>query len=93
MIGAAQIRAMRPGSFLINASRGTVVDVEALAAAIRDGHLLGAAVDVFPEEPADAAPGVPLAPARPAERHPHAAHRRLDRGGAGPDRPRGGAAS
>ena len=55
MIGEAQLRAMRPGSFLINASRGKVVDVEALAAAICDGHLLGAAVDVFPEEPADAA--------------------------------------
>ena len=91
MIGEAQIRAMRPGSFLINASRGKVVDVEALAAAIRDGHLLGAAVDVFPDEPAGAARGVPLAAARPAERHPHAAHRRLDRGGAGPDRQRGGA--
>ena len=51
MIGAAQIRAMRPGAFLINASRGRVVDVEALAAAIRDGHLLGAAADVFPDEP------------------------------------------
>ena len=51
MIGAAQIRAMRPGSFLINASRGRVVEVEVLAAAIVDGHLLGAAVDVFPDEP------------------------------------------
>jgi D-3-phosphoglycerate dehydrogenase len=44
MIAAAHIRAMRPGSFLINASRGRVVDVEALEAAIRDGHLLGATV-------------------------------------------------
>jgi D-3-phosphoglycerate dehydrogenase len=54
MMGAAQIRAMRAGSFLINASRGRVVDVEALAGAIRDGHLLGAAVDVFPDEPSTA---------------------------------------
>ena len=54
MIGADQIRSMRPGSFLINASRGRVVDVEALATAIRDGHLLGAAADVFPDEPASA---------------------------------------
>ncbi len=54
MIGAQQIAAMRQGSFLINASRGRVVDVEALAAAIRDGHLLGAAADVFPDEPASA---------------------------------------
>jgi D-3-phosphoglycerate dehydrogenase len=54
MIGQPQIRAMRPGSFLINASPGRVVDVEALAAAIRDGHLLGAAADVFPDEPSSA---------------------------------------
>jgi D-3-phosphoglycerate dehydrogenase / 2-oxoglutarate reductase len=54
MMGAPQIRAMRQGSFLINASRGRVVDVEALAAAIRDGHLLGAAADVFPDEPSSA---------------------------------------
>ena len=54
MIGASQIRAMRPGSFLINASRGRVVEVEALADAIHDGHLLGAAADVFPDEPASA---------------------------------------
>jgi D-3-phosphoglycerate dehydrogenase len=55
MMGEAQIAAMRPGSFLINASRGKVVDVEAMAAAIRAGHLLGAAADVFPDEPAGAA--------------------------------------
>jgi D-3-phosphoglycerate dehydrogenase len=54
MIGEAQIRAMRPGGFLINAARGTVVDVAAVAAAIRDGHLLGAAADVFPDEPSSA---------------------------------------
>ncbi len=52
MIGAAELRAMRPGTFLINNSRGTVVDIDALAAALREGHLLGAAVDVFPVEPA-----------------------------------------
>jgi D-3-phosphoglycerate dehydrogenase len=51
MIGEAQIRTMKPGSFLINNSRGTVVDLHALADALRDGHLLGAAVDVFPVEP------------------------------------------
>jgi D-3-phosphoglycerate dehydrogenase len=51
MIGAAQIRAMKKGAFLVNASRGSVVDPEALAAALRDGHLLGAAIDVFPVEP------------------------------------------
>jgi D-3-phosphoglycerate dehydrogenase len=52
MIGTAELRAMRQGAFLINNSRGTVVDLEALAAALRDGHLLGAAIDVFPIEPA-----------------------------------------
>ena len=51
LIGRAQIRAMKPGAHLINASRGTVVDIDALAEALRDGHLLGAAIDVFPEEP------------------------------------------
>ena len=52
MIGAEQIAAMKPGAYLINNSRGTVVDLDALAAALRSGHLAGAAVDVFPVEPA-----------------------------------------
>jgi D-3-phosphoglycerate dehydrogenase len=52
MIGEAEIRAMKPGAYLINHSRGTVVDLDALAGALRDGHLAGAAVDVFPVEPA-----------------------------------------
>jgi D-3-phosphoglycerate dehydrogenase len=52
MIGEAEIRAMKSGAYLINNSRGTVVDLDALAAALRDGHLRGAAVDVFPVEPA-----------------------------------------
>lgn len=51
MIGAAQIAAMKQGSVLINASRGTVVEIEPLAEAIRQKKLLGAAVDVFPVEP------------------------------------------
>ena len=51
MIGAAEIAAMKPGSILINAARGTVVEIEPLADAIRSGHLLGAAIDVFPVEP------------------------------------------
>ena len=51
MIGEAELRLMRPGSYLINNSRGTVVDLDALAKALRDGHLAGAALDVFPVEP------------------------------------------
>ncbi|MGI9420251.1 MAG: phosphoglycerate dehydrogenase [Geminicoccaceae bacterium] len=51
MIGADEIRAMKQGSFLINNARGTVVDLEALAAALKDEHLAGAAIDVFPLEP------------------------------------------
>jgi D-3-phosphoglycerate dehydrogenase / 2-oxoglutarate reductase len=51
MIGAAEIRAMRAGAYLINNSRGTVVDLDALATALREGRLRGAAIDVFPVEP------------------------------------------
>lgn len=51
MIGAAQLARMRQGAVLINASRGSVVDIDALAEALRSEHLSGAAVDVFPVEP------------------------------------------
>lgn len=51
MIGEKEIRAMKPGGILINAARGTVVDIDALAGALRDKHLNGAAIDVFPVEP------------------------------------------
>lgn len=54
MITAAKLKKMKKGAHLINASRGTVVDIEALAEAIRSGHIGGAALDVFPKEPADA---------------------------------------
>jgi len=51
MIGAEQLSWMKKGSILINASRGTVVDIDALAAALKSGQLAGAAIDVFPTEP------------------------------------------
>ena len=51
MIGAEQIGWMKKGAILINASRGSVVDIDALAAALHNGHLAGAAIDVFPVEP------------------------------------------
>ncbi len=52
MIDAVEIAAMKRGAYLINNSRGTVVNLDALADALRSGHLAGAAVDVFPVEPA-----------------------------------------
>ncbi|AMQ88163.1 phosphoglycerate dehydrogenase [Marinobacter sp. LQ44] len=51
MFKAEQFAQMKPGSILMNASRGTVVDIDALADALRSGKLLGAAIDVFPVEP------------------------------------------
>lgn len=51
MMGAAELAKMKKGACLLNASRGTVVDIEALAAAIKSGHIGGAAVDVYPSEP------------------------------------------
>ncbi|WP_394201302.1 phosphoglycerate dehydrogenase [Shewanella waksmanii] len=51
MIGAAELDCMKQGSILINASRGTVVDIDALAQAIQSERIVGAAIDVFPVEP------------------------------------------
>ncbi|RXJ72318.1 phosphoglycerate dehydrogenase [Veronia nyctiphanis] len=51
MMGAEEFSRMKPGSIFINASRGTVVDINALCGAMESGHLAGAAIDVFPVEP------------------------------------------
>ncbi len=51
LMGARRLARMKPEAVLINASRGNVVDIPALAARLREGALLGAAIDVFPEEP------------------------------------------
>ncbi len=51
LIGEREIAQMKPGAVLINASRGRVVEIEPLAAALREHRLVGAAIDVFPEEP------------------------------------------
>lgn len=51
LLGEPELRSMKPGAILINISRGVVVDEPALIAALRDGHLGGAALDVFAKEP------------------------------------------
>ena len=51
MVGAEQLAQMKPDAVLINASRGSVVDLDALADALDNGRLAGAAVDVYPTEP------------------------------------------
>jgi D-3-phosphoglycerate dehydrogenase / 2-oxoglutarate reductase len=53
LIGPREIALMKPGAVLINASRGSVVEIEALALALKQQRLAGAAIDVFPVEPAD----------------------------------------
>ena len=51
LIDAANLSAMKPGSYLINTARGGVIDHDALAQALETGHLAGAGLDVFPDEP------------------------------------------
>lgn len=52
MITEKQLSKMKKGSFLINASRGSVIDIDHLVTALKSKHLAGCALDVFPEEPA-----------------------------------------
>ncbi|MDA8206211.1 MAG: D-2-hydroxyacid dehydrogenase [Thermaerobacter sp.] len=68
LVGLEQLRLMNPGSYLINIGRGAVLDQEALEAAVKSGHLSGAALDVFEVEPlpADSSlwrlPGITISP-------------------------------
>ncbi len=71
LLGAGRIARMRPGAVLINTSRGGIVDESALAQALRAGHLRGAALDVFDQEPLPA--GGPLAEAPNLILTPHIA--------------------
>lgn len=57
MISAYELSLMKPNAYFINASRGSVVDLQAVADALKTGHLAGAAVDVFPSEPLANGPG------------------------------------
>lgn len=54
LMNAERIAQLKPGCIFINAARGTVVDIDALAQALEQGKIRGAAIDVFPEEPASA---------------------------------------
>lgn len=56
LLGAAEFAAMKPGSFIVNVSRGGIVDEDALAASIRAGHLGGAGLDTFAREPVGDSP-------------------------------------
>ncbi|MEN5062541.1 hydroxyacid dehydrogenase [Achromobacter aegrifaciens] len=71
LMDAGRIARMRPGAVLINTSRGGIVDEAALADALRTGHLRGAALDVFEQEPLPA--GSPLAGAPNLVLTPHIA--------------------
>ncbi|MHB2021561.1 MAG: NAD(P)-dependent oxidoreductase, partial [Candidatus Xenobia bacterium] len=53
LIGTAEIAAMKPRSYLLNLSRGAVVDLDALCEALQSKRLAGAALDVYPEEPVE----------------------------------------
>jgi phosphoglycerate dehydrogenase-like enzyme len=71
LLGSAQLAALPPGAFVVNAARGGVLDEDALLAAIRSGGLAGAALDVYATEPLP--PGSPLREESRLLLSPHAA--------------------
>lgn len=62
MIGAAQLAALPPGSILVNAARGALLDYDAACDALESGQLAAAAFDVFPDEPLPAQSRLRTAP-------------------------------
>jgi phosphoglycerate dehydrogenase-like enzyme len=69
LIGAAELAAMKPTAYLINTSRGPIVDGDALVKALHDHRIAGAALDVYDEEPLP--PGHPLLTAPNTVLSPH----------------------
>ena len=86
VIGAAELKRMRKGARLINVARGGIIDEQALADAIADGHIAGAAIDVFTKEPPDPGESAAAACAGRGDAAPRREHsrgageRRLRRG-------------
>ena len=91
MIGAAQLAMMKPGAYLINNSRGTVVDLDALRDALKSGPSAWRCRGCFPGRAGRRGRPLRDTAARAAQRDPHPAYWRVNRGGAGPDRAGGGA--
>ena len=75
MINAETLAMVKPGAWLINVARGRLIDERALLRALEDGHLGGAVLDTFSDEPLAA----DVAVLRPPERHRHAAHGLVER--------------
>ena len=82
LFGEAEFAKMRPRSLFLNLCRGFVVDHDSLREHLLSGHIAGAALDVFADEPNTVGRSVRLQPPRSAERDLDPAHRRLHRGGA-----------
>ncbi len=83
LIGKDQLALTKPGVLIVNAARGGLVDEDALAEAVRRGHVGGAGIDVYVTEPTTVEPAV-----RAAAGGRHPAPRRVDRRGPGPRRAR-----